>query len=120
MDFVLKDPRKKLEAVREPEEPHRRELLQVPKPWAKSIQAAYQAMEQGLLVTNPTMGAVLNLWYKEYGSVWATLCMHSALLGVCVCVRACVRVCVCVCVRVCVYMCVYVCVRVCVLVCAIS
>ena len=76
VDFVLKDPRKKLETVQEPEELHRKELLQVPKPWVKSVQAAYQAMEQGLLVTNPTMGAVLNLWYREYRSV----CVPSVVL----------------------------------------
>ena len=77
MDFVLKDPRKKLEAVQEPEEPHRKELLQVPKPWVKSVQAAYQTMEQVLLVTNPTMGAVLNLWYRDYRSVGIPVCTST-------------------------------------------
>ena len=66
VDFVLKDPRKKGEKADSPVEPHRLELLQVPKPWFKSVLAAYRDIEKSLLLTNPTLGAVLNLWYEDY------------------------------------------------------
>jgi dynein heavy chain len=66
VDFVLKDPRKKGEKEEVGVEPHRMELLRVPKPWFKSVVAAYHDIASKLLLTNPTLGAVLNLWYKDY------------------------------------------------------
>ena len=44
-------------------------LEQVPKPWAKSYIVGRTVILQELHVTNPTMAAVLDLWYKEYGLV---------------------------------------------------
>ena len=42
-------------------------LMQVPKPWKKSFFASRSIMEQDLLVTNPTMAGVLDLWYRSFG-----------------------------------------------------
>ena len=42
-------------------------LMQVPKPWYRSYVTAKAAMQQDLFGTNPTMAAVLDLWYKTFG-----------------------------------------------------
>lgn len=41
--------------------------MQVPKPWYRSYVTAKAAMQQDLFGTNPTMAAVLDLWYKTFG-----------------------------------------------------
>ena len=43
--------------------------MQVPKPWYRSYVTAKAAMQQDLFGTNPTMAAVLDLWYKTFGWV---------------------------------------------------
>ena len=45
--------------------PHRQELEVVPKPWNKSVLAAFTAMTQQLFVTNRTLNDVLGLWYRS-------------------------------------------------------
>ena len=42
-------------------------LMQVPKPWKKSFFVCHAIMEQDLLVTNPTMAGVLDLWHRSFG-----------------------------------------------------
>ena len=69
MDFVLKDPRQKTQEKTPLKLPHRQELDIVPKPWTKSVITAYSRVSQLLFVTNPTLNAVLNLWYRSYSSV---------------------------------------------------
>jgi len=69
VDFVLRDPREKENSVSEEVLPHRLELQQVPKPWEDSFYAAYEAIQDKLFITNPTMAAVLNLWHKNYGKL---------------------------------------------------
>jgi len=69
VDFVLRDPREKDEDKEEELLPHRAELMQVPKPWKKSFFASRSIMEQDLLVTNPTMAGVLDLWYRSFGNL---------------------------------------------------
>ena len=76
VDFVLKDPHQQGDQVKEPEEGHRRELLQVPKPWNKSTMAAFQSIQQNLLVTNPVLSAVLNSWHKDYRYVRTYTCTY--------------------------------------------
>jgi dynein heavy chain len=66
VDFVLKDPRQKEQGVAPPKLPHRLELDVVPKPWNQTFLAATAAMSEVLSVTNPTVAAVLRLWYQEY------------------------------------------------------
>ena len=69
VDFVLKDPREKGQSKPLPKAPHQLELDVVPKPWAKDVHRAYSAMTQTLFVTNPTLNAVLSLWYRSYSGV---------------------------------------------------
>ena len=69
VDFVLKDPREKSQPKPLPKAPHRLELDVVPKPWAKDVQRATAAMSQTLFVTNPTLNAILSLWYRSYSGV---------------------------------------------------
>ena len=52
--------------------PHRQELEVVPKPWNQAFLTAAETMSETLTVTNPTISAVLRLWYQEY-----TLCRYS-------------------------------------------
>lgn len=66
VDFVLKDPRPKEQEVTTPKLPHRQELEVVPKPWNQNFLAATQTLSEVLSVTNPTVAAVLRLWYQQY------------------------------------------------------
>lgn len=66
MDFVLKDPRPKQQTVEAPKLPHRQELEVVPKPWNQAFLTAGAAMSETLFVTNPTVAAMLRIWYQEY------------------------------------------------------
>ena len=66
VDFVLKDPRQKGQETTPTKLSHRLELDVVPKPWNQNFLAASVAMSEVLFVTNPTLAAVLKLWYQEY------------------------------------------------------
>lgn len=41
-------------------------LMVVPKPWNKTVVAAFASISQTLFVTNPILTQVLNLWYRDY------------------------------------------------------
>lgn len=69
VDFVLKDPSERAREKAASKTPARMELDIVPKPWAKSVEASYTAINQSLYVTNPTLRQVLSLWYKSYTSM---------------------------------------------------
>ncbi|XP_058956956.2 dynein axonemal heavy chain 7 [Pocillopora verrucosa] len=69
VDFVLKDPREKDDDKKEEVLEHKKELMQVPKPWYRSYVTAKAAMQQDLFGTNPTMAAVLDLWHKTFGNL---------------------------------------------------
>ncbi|RDD45105.1 Dynein heavy chain 7, axonemal, partial [Trichoplax sp. H2] len=69
VDFVLKDPRENTDAEKEEVLPYKAELEKVPKPWAKSYIVGRTVILQELHITNPTMAAVLDLWYKNYGDL---------------------------------------------------
>lgn len=66
VDFVLKDPRQKTQEATPSKLPHRLELEVVPKPWNQNFLAVTATMSEVLSVTNPTVAAVLRLWYQEY------------------------------------------------------
>ena len=79
VDFVLKDPRPKEQEVTPPKLPHRQELEVVPKPWNQNFLAATATLSEVLSVTNPTVAAVLRLWYQQYTHCRYTcsLCVHT-------------------------------------------
>ena len=58
VDFVLKDPRQKEREKTPQKSSARLELDIVPKPWTKSVVAAFSAMNQLLFTTNPTLNQV--------------------------------------------------------------
>ena len=84
VDFVLKDPRQKEQGVAPPKLSHRQELEVVPKPWNQTFLAAAETMSEVLSVTNPTVAAVLKLWYQEYTHHrWMHTCMYTQFVHIC-------------------------------------